>query len=57
MSEWLEMALGVVLGVGLVAGVIGFAFARMPERRSDGGLTQHEATYYTSGDDGGHHSA
>ena len=52
MSQWPEMG----LGVGLIAGVFWFAFARMPERRSDGGLTQHDATYYTSGDDGGHHS-
>jgi len=56
MADFLEMALGGVLGVGLIVGVFWFAFARMPERRSDGGLTQHDATYYTSGDDGGHHS-
>jgi hypothetical protein len=30
----------------------------MPERRSDGGLKQHDAVYYTSGDDANsHHSA
>jgi len=28
----------------------------MPERRSGGGLTQHDATYYSSGQDSDHGS-
>jgi hypothetical protein len=56
-SQWPEMGLGVVLGLLVVGSLFGFTFRRMPERRSDGGLTQHDASYYTSGDDGGHHSA
>ncbi len=57
MSQWLEMCLGAGLGLLVVGGVFGFTFRRMPERRSDGGLNQHDASYYESGDDGGHFSA
>jgi hypothetical protein len=56
-SQWLEMCLGAGLGLLVVGGVFGFTFRRMPERRSDGGLNQHDASYYESGDDGGHFSA
>jgi hypothetical protein len=36
----------VVGGLGLLAAVFWFAFVRMPSRRSDGGLTKHEAGNY-----------
>lgn len=61
MSGWLGSTLGAVLGLALVGGVFWFVFRRPPERRSDGGLTQGEASnyasgdYYTFGDDNGHH--
>jgi hypothetical protein len=42
----LNVTLGVIGGLGLLAAVFWFAFARMPSRRSDRGLTQHEATNY-----------
>jgi hypothetical protein len=32
----------------MVGGVFWFAFGRAPRRRSDGGLTQHEAGNYAS---------
>ena len=54
MSIWFEVAGAVILGLAIVGSVFWFAFRRAPERRSDGGLTQHDATYYSSGDyDGG----
>jgi len=56
MSTWFEVALGGISGLAIVGGVFWFAFGRMPERRSDGGLTQHDAGNYTSGDDAGGHS-
>jgi nitrate reductase gamma subunit len=57
MTTWLEVAFGAIVGVLVIVGVFWFTFRRMPERRSDGGLTQHDAAFYSSGDDGGgHHS-
>ncbi len=52
----LEIVLGAVLGLALVGGVFYFAFREMPKPRSDGELTQHEPTYWMSGDDGGGHT-
>jgi hypothetical protein len=56
MPVWLDVIIGVICSFGLVGGIFWFAFARAPERRSDGGLTKHDAVNYTSaftGDDGG----
>ncbi|QGM45592.1 hypothetical protein [Methylocystis heyeri] len=47
--------MGAFLGLFIVGGVLWFVFWRTPERRSDGGLTQHDASYYASGDDDSHH--
>ena len=44
---------GGIFGVAILGGAFWFALGRTPERRSDGGLIQHDAAYYTSGDDGG----
>jgi hypothetical protein len=48
MPNWLEVTLGVICGLGMVGGVFWFAFARTPERRSDEGLTKHDASNYAS---------
>jgi nitrate reductase gamma subunit len=55
MDQVFEMLAGGILGLVLIAGVFWFAFGRMPERRSDTGLTQHDAVNYFSGDEGGGH--
>jgi hypothetical protein len=55
MTTWLNITFGVVGGLGLVAAVFWFAFARMPSRRSDGGLTQLEAGNYWNADGGSDH--
>ena len=60
MPAWLDVAIGVISGLGVVGGVFWFAFARAPERRSDGGLTKHDAADYASfltRDDGGDQSS
>jgi hypothetical protein len=50
MPVWLDIRIGVVGGLGLLTFVFWFAFARMPSRRSDGGLTQHDAGQYWNAD-------
>jgi hypothetical protein len=58
MSVWVEVAAGVILGLFVVGAALWHTFGRMPERRSDGGLVQHDAAYYTSDDDSdGQHCA
>ena len=56
MPVWLDVALGVICGLCMVGGVFWFAFARAPERRSDEGLTKHDASndasFLTRGDGG-----
>jgi hypothetical protein len=60
MPVWFDVAIGVICGFSVVGGVFWFAFARVPERRSDGGLTKHDAANYASSltrDDGGDQSS
>jgi hypothetical protein len=45
MPVWLEVALGMIIGLSLIGGVFWFTFARVPERRSDGGTTNRDADY------------
>jgi hypothetical protein len=55
---WIEVAAGVISGLVIVGAIFWYTFGRMPERRSDAGLIQHEAAHYASGDDGDdHHSS
>jgi hypothetical protein len=60
MPVWLDVSIGVLGGLVVLAVVFWFTFARMPGRRSDGGLTHQEPSYYwnsdNSGDSGGGHS-
>jgi hypothetical protein len=59
MPVWLDVSIGVVGGLGSLAVVFWFVFTRMPSRRSDGGLTQHDAGQYWNADrppDGGDQS-
>jgi hypothetical protein len=46
MPVWLDVSIGAIFGLALLAAVFWFVFARPPSRRSDGGLTQHDATNY-----------
>lgn len=48
MPIWMQIALGLILGVGIIVGVFWLTFRRVPERRSDGGLAQHDAANYAS---------
>ena len=50
MPVWLDVSIGVICGLGLLAVVFWLVFARVPSRRSDGGLTQHDAGYYWHSD-------
>jgi hypothetical protein len=52
MPVWLDISIGVLGGLVVLAVVFWFTFARMPGRRSDGGLTQQEASNYWYGGDG-----
>jgi hypothetical protein len=59
MPVWLDISIGVFGGLVVLTAVFWFVFARIPGRRSDGGLTRHEATNYWSGfnnDSGAGHS-
>ena len=51
MPDWLDVAFRVALTLGVIAGVFWFALGRAPKRRSDGGLTQHDASYYSRSND------
>jgi nitrate reductase gamma subunit len=44
----MQIALGLILGMAIIAGAFWFTFRRVPERRSDGGLVQHDAANYAS---------
>jgi hypothetical protein len=50
MPTWLDVGVGAVIGLVLLAAVFWFVFARAPGRRSDGGLTQHDAANYWHSD-------
>ena len=51
MPDWLRILLAVAAGLVLLAGLVRFAFGGQPRRRSDGGLTQHDAeNYHNSAD-------
>ena len=46
MPDWLRIALAIAAGLVLLAVLGWFAFGGLPRRRSDGGLTQHDAANY-----------
>jgi hypothetical protein len=46
MPNWFEVTIGTIFGLGLVGGVFRFTFVRVPERRSDGGITNRDADYF-----------
>ena len=45
MPTWLEVTIGTICGLGLVGGVFWFTFVRVPERRSDGVITNRDADF------------
>jgi hypothetical protein len=51
MPDWLRIALAIAAGLSLLAGLSWFAFGGLPRRRSDGGLTQHDAAHYHNSND------
>ena len=49
----LKAILAGIVGLALIGGVFWLTFRNPPARRSDGGLTQHDASKLGSGDGGG----